>query len=292
MKVTRVVNNNVILATNDDPAGTRSEGGDGGGGDEIVLMGCGLGFKAHPGDEVEASRVERTFRPCGGQTPERIALFLDEIPAEHLAVTEEIVRVGRETLGSHIDRHMLIPLADHISFAVRRAEEGITIAYPLRGEVLQFYPQEVAFSRRAIAIVREHLGVRLPDLEAIPFALHFVNAQFNAADLRQVVKLTETFSLILGMIGTSYGMDVDEDSLDVARFITHLRYLALRQERGEVRPEGLGPLHEAFRLSNPREVACAEQIGQTLRDRYDWTIGPDQVLYLALHIGRLAGAAS
>lgn len=278
MRVAKVFNNNVVLATGDD-------------GVEVVLMGRGLGFGARTGDRVDEERVERRFGPGGSRTPERIAAFLAEIPSPHLAVTEEIVEEGRRELGEHVGGHVVIPLADHLSFAVRRAREGVTIPYPLRNEVLHLYPNEVSFSRRALCLIRERLGVDLPEVEAIPIALHFVNAQFDSPDLSRVVELTEAFSTILDQVGAYYGIDLDEDSLEVARFVTHLRYLARRQERGTAHHDGLDGLYAALRASHPRAVTCAQTVGTVLHQRYGWQIGQDETLYLTLHIGRLTAAA-
>ncbi|MGW1712569.1 PRD domain-containing protein [Streptomyces sp. NPDC002156] len=275
MRVVKVFNNNVVLATK------------GGADDIVVLMGRGIGFSTRPGQEVDAARAERTFVPTATQPPERIALFLDEIPPDHLAVAEDIVRMGRAELGEHIGGHVVIPLADHLSFALRRAQDGLEIAYPLRGEVLHLYPDEVAVGRRAIQLVADRLGVRLPDIEAIPLALHFVNAQFEGPDLSKVVKLTETFTVVLAETSAFLGLAVDADSLEASRFITHLRYLASRQAKGGAASDTFASLHDSLRASHAREVACAKHVASILEERFGWTLGRDEVLYLALHISRL-----
>ncbi|KFG72861.1 PRD domain-containing protein [Streptomyces mutabilis] len=278
MKIAKIINNNVVLASDDHA-------------DVVVLMGRGLGFGVRAGDPVDDARVERTFVPTAWRPPEHIVAFLEQIPAEHLAVAEEIVRLGRRELGEHVDDHVVIPLADHLSFALRRAEEGVEITYPLRGEVLHLYPQEVALSRQAIALVGERLGVRLPDVEAIPLALHFVNAQFQSADMSKVVELTEVFAAVLDEIGTYLGIRLDEDSLQVSRFITHLRYFARRQDGPETSTTAFSSLYSSLCTTHPREVKCAEHIGAVLRERQGWAVGQDEVLYLALHIGRLVAGA-
>ncbi|MFE9453971.1 PRD domain-containing protein [Streptomyces sp. NPDC006739] len=275
MRVVKVFNNNVVLAARDDSD------------DVVVLMGRGLGFGVRAGQDIDAGRAERTFAPTAAQPPERIARFLEEIPPQHLAVAGDVVRLGRSELGDHIGDHVVIPLADHLSFALRRAQAGLEIAYPLRGEVLHFYPREVAVSRRAIELVADRLGIRLPDIEAIPLALHFVNAQFEAPDLGKVVKLTETFTVVLAETSAFLGVTVDGDSLDASRFITHLRYLARRQESGAKASDTFDSLHDSLRASHAREVACAEHVGRIIEERFGWTLGRDEVLYLALHISRL-----
>ncbi len=277
MKVGRVFNNNVILAVDD-------------GGREIVLIGRGLGFQGRPGDDVDSSRVERTFSPSDGQTPERIAAFLSEIPMADIELTEEIVALGATALGPYVGPRMLLALADHLSFSLRRAREGIAIDYPLQWEVAALYPKEVAFSRSLIDVVEHRTGVRLPDLEAIPFALHFVNARFGQDDLSKTMEMTEVFAAVLGVVRSRLGVVIDEDSLDVTRFITHLRYLFLRQERGALPGGDQQRLYEVVRTSHPGEFACGEEIKALLEDRFAWKLNQNEVLYLTLHVARLTSS--
>jgi beta-glucoside operon transcriptional antiterminator len=279
VRVTKVFNNNVLLAGDD-------------GGEEVVLMGKGLGFQARPGDPVRHEAVERTFVPGGGTTPERIVAFVEEIPAEDIDLTQRIVTEAREQLGSHITPHVVLPLADHISFALQRARDDVAITYPLQWEVLHLYPREVAFARHALDVIRDETGVALPSLEAVPLALHFVNAQFGAGELSRTVEMTEVFGAVLGIVREQHGIVLDEESLDVARFITHLRYLFVRQQLGTPLPDLQGVLRDAMREQHPRASASAELIRDLLQERYDWTITGDEVLYLALHVARLTGAVA
>lgn len=279
MRVTKVFNNNVLLAADD--AGT-----------EVVLMGKGLGFQVRAGDAVRTADVERTFVAGDGTTPERIVALLDEIPAEDIDLTQRIVTEARGQLGPHITGHVVVPLADHISFALRRAREDVQIAYPLQWEVLHLYPKEVAFARHALVMVHEATGVELPALEAVPLALHFVNAQFGAGELSRTVEMTEVFGAVLAIVRSRLGVELDEESLDVARFITHLRYLFVRQQQGVPPPDMQGVLLEAVRSQHPDAVDAARAIQDLLRERYDWTVTGDEVLYLALHVARLAGAVA
>jgi len=256
VRVTKVFNNNVLLAADDAGA-------------EVVLMGKGLGFQVHAGDAVRTADVERTFVAGGGTTPERIVALLEEIPAEDIDLTQRIVAEARDQLGTHITGHVVVPLADHISFALRRAREDVQISYPLQWEVLHLYPREVAFARRALELVRESTGVELPALEAVPLALHFVNAQFGAGELSRTVEMTEVFGAVLGIVRSRLGVELDEESIDVARFITHLRYLFVRQQQGAPPPDVQGVLLAAVRSQHPDSVAAAVAIQDLLRERYD-----------------------
>jgi beta-glucoside operon transcriptional antiterminator len=283
VKVSKVFNNNVVLAVDQADDGA-----------EVVLIGRGLGFGVRPGDDVDPARAEKTFRPGGQQTPERIAAFLDEIPAEDIELADEIVRRGRGRFGDYVGQHMLFPLADHLSFALRRAREGVTITYPLQWEVAALYPQEVAFSKEILTLVTERRGVRLPELEAIPFALHFVNARFGQDDISATMEMTEAFAAVLDTVRSELGIEIDEESLDATRFITHLRYLFLRQEKGSASTgvEQQQALYELVRVSQPTEFACAEAVRAMLEEHFGWRLDQNELLYLTLHIARLSAAAA
>lgn len=277
MRVTKVFNNNVVLATDD-------------GDHDVVVMGRGLGFQVRPGDTVRGDAVERTFVAGGATTPERIVALLEEIPEEEIDLTQEIVRRAQEEIGPHVTGHAVMPLADHISFALRRARDGLVIAYPLQWEVQHLYPQEVAFARRALVLIHERTGVGLPPLEAVPLALHLVNAQLGAGDLSRTVEMTEVFATVLELMRQEHGLELDEDSLDVARFITHLRYMMVRQHRGKPLADMQTALHDTVRQQHPDPFSSAEHVGRLLEERFGWTIGGDELLYLTLHVARLTGA--
>jgi beta-glucoside operon transcriptional antiterminator len=275
VRIRKVFNNSVVLGVDERGA-------------ELVLLGRGLGFQASPGDAVDEALIEKTFVPSGTTTVERLAAFVDEIPLQDIEVCEEIVRRARAELGPHVTDHVLVPLADHVSFALRRAREGTAeIEYPLRWEVQYFYPAEVAFSRTALGLIEERRGVRLPDLEAVPLALHFVNAQLGSSDLSTAMRMTEVLTQTLAIIRAEYGVDIDEDSVSVARFLTHLRYLFVRQSQGRQAVETGTELHAVVRAAKPREWACAGKISALLAERFGWDVTTEELLYLALHVTRL-----
>ena len=275
MQVVKVFNNNVVL------------GADGHGG-EFVLLGRGLGFRVSPGMDIDATRVERTFVPSGVTTADRLAALVGEMPLADIELTERIVAMARSSLGSYVTDLVVVPMADHIGFALRRLAEGAPeIEYPLRWEVHYLYPAEVAVARQALDLIELERGVRLPDIEAVPLALHFVNAQFGAGDINATLQMTELLQRILAIIGEEYNVVIDEGAVAVARFVTHLRYLFHREQQGKKLQQTPAELHEALRAARPREYASAGRIGELLRARFGWEITNDEILYLALHVSRL-----
>lgn len=278
MRVLKVFNNNVVLAADDRAV-------------EHVLFGRGLGFQVAPGSTVDPGRVERRFVPGGSASAERIAAMVDEIPAADIELAERMIALARARLGPHVNDRVLLPLADHLNFALRRAAEGAgEIEYPLRWEVQYLYPAEVAAARDMLDLVVADRGVALPEVEAVPVALHLVNAQFDA-DMSATAQMTADLHRILDIIREEYGVTIDEGSMEVARFVTHLRYLFLREQQGRKLTETPAELHAALRSARPKEYTSAGRIGTLLADQYGWTVSTDEILYLALHVSRLVDAA-
>jgi len=264
--VKQVLNNSVVLGVDDS-------------GVEVILLGPGIGFRSRPGDPVDPAAVQRTFVPEGIGSIERLAAMVEEISIEAVAASEEVMRAGRDRLGPHVTARILIPLADHIGFALRRAGEGMAIEYPLRSELSYLYPAELEFGREALDIVERRTGVRLPAVEAVPIAMHFVNAQFGSTDMRDYVRMTEALQRILQIIGEEYG----------------LRFLFVRSRQrttAPIRPVGGNPnaLLETVRATQPRQYASAVRIAALLEELFAWSVDEEETLYLSLHVARLTAA--
>lgn len=277
MRILRIYNNNVVLTSDDAGA-------------EAVMIGRGLAFGMKKGQELDATKVEQTFVPEAEGREEQLAALLSELPSEILALATELEEVARRELGLKISHSFVIPLADHLNFAMVRARDGVRVDYPLAIEVEQLYPRELAFGRRALALVAERLGVELPEEEATPLALHLVNAQFSTEDLSRTFRMTEVFAEIFEVVSAAYGRPVDRSKMSVARFVTHLRYLFVRAEQGRaaLADPALPAIRDAVRTGYPRAFACAYKVKLLLEMHLDQQLADDEHTYLTIHIARLA----
>ena len=281
MHILRIFNNNVVLVNTGTAQNPQA----------AVVIGRGLAFGRKRGDELDESKIDQIFTPEHAGGPEQVNQLLAEIPAEVLALATELEADAREELGTAISSSFILPLADHLNFAIRRARDGVDVSYPLAIEVAQLYPKETAFGRRAVQLVRERLGVDVPDGEAIPIALHVVNAQFAAEDLARTFRMTEVFAQIFRVISSAYGQPVDQDSMAVARFVTHLRYLFVRTETART-PVGGDPtlpaVRQAVSTGFPRAFDCARKIMVLLEMQLGKGLSEDEHTYLTIHVARLA----
>lgn len=275
MEILRVFNNNVVLAKDDD-------------GGEVILTGRGLGFQARPGRPVDATKVVRKFVPADGRDPDHLAQMLSDIPPEIIRIVVDSMReagLGEQEIASTT---LVMALADHVANAIVRVSRGIKVVYPLLGEVRNLYPQEYAQGGKLLAAINRRIDDPLPDGEETALALHLVNAGFLTGDLSYTYTMTGVIQQMLDIIENSYGITLDQGSVSVGRFITHLRYLFVRIHQHKQLDHEPTPIVNAIRESYPDALHCAMTIAQVLELRLGADINDDEIAYLTLHVARVA----
>ncbi len=273
MEIVRVFNNNLVLALDET-------------GREVILTGRGLGFQAKPGQRVDGSKIVRVFVPADGRDPDHLAELLAGIPPEHIhLVSQSISTVGLDSVSRN--PAVVIALADHVSFAIRRVNLGMDIAYPLLAEVQHLYTDEYRQAEALLIEINARSDVRLPDSEAVGLALHLVNAGFATGDLSYTYRMTGVIQQLVTVIEQAYGITLDPGSVSVGRFITHLRYLFVRIHNHKQLNSAPTPVGQAIRESFPDAADVAVRLSGVLELRLGSALTADEISYLALHVARV-----
>lgn len=267
MEVIRVLNNNAVLCT--DGCG------------QTILLGRGLGFGKRLGDVIDPSEAEQVFVPNAALSITNLTQLSADIPLEMIQLAAEIAHL----VGRRDSQALVLALADHISFAVERATQNIAMEYPLRWEISQLFPAEFALGQKALKLINDRTGCTLPGDEAALLAMHFVNAQFNRLGVAHT--LPHTLTDVLRIVESGIGFPLDRDSIDVARFITHLRYLFVRLEQGKLAGGPMARLSAVIAQEAPASYAVAQQVAAELKPQHG-ELSANEIGYLALHIERLA----
>ncbi|HEY0186881.1 MAG TPA: PRD domain-containing protein [Cellulomonas sp.] len=274
MRVRKVYNNNIVLAVQED-------------GNEMILLGRSIGFNTRPGQEVTPGHVERLFVPLAGRDSDSVARLVAQLSIDDVRLATEIAEAGRETFSLPLHERVVLPLADHLKFAIERVGTGLVVESPFEFEVPTFYPRETELARWALRHVAETRGVQLPAGEVIPLALHFVNGQFSSGDVSKAISYTTLFGDIVAEVVAAQENRSIREPLAVSRLITHLRYLIVRKEQGGS-PETpqFQQMGESFRTAHPAAWATAVRIADRLSTALGQPVLDDEVLYIALHVAR------
>ena len=111
------------------------------------MIGRGIAFGKRKGQLIDPSAVEQTFVPEQGMSGERLSMTLSEIPAEILSIATLLESKVRAEGALELSNSFILPLADHLHYAVVRARDGVRVPYPLAPEVTVLYPREVEYGR-------------------------------------------------------------------------------------------------------------------------------------------------
>lgn len=83
-------------------------------------------------------------------------------------------------------------------------------------------------------------------------------------------------------------MELDENSVNYERFLTHLRFFAVRFVRKEKLDESVDQFFfEQIQLKYPDAYACAKKITAYLSNQFNWELTKDEEIYLTVHIHRV-----
>ncbi len=270
MWITKKINNNVALAKD-------------GAGKEIVVFGRGIGFPSMPYELTDLSKVQRTFYDIKSANVEMIA----SLPEDVILLAADIVEIVRCELKCDLNPNLPITLADHINFAIERSQAGMELHSPLTYDIAHFYPTEVKLGRQALEILRQRLGVDLPESEATNVALHLISGEMENTDMHMTLTATKVIRDITGLIEETLGVTLNTAGFNYSRFVMHIRYLLQRMEQGTQETNGMSSAMGALISLYPDVYRCTMKIVAYFFNEFRWECNEDEKLYLFMHINRL-----
>ncbi|MUK90333.1 PRD domain-containing protein [Ornithinibacillus sp. L9] len=275
MEIKKVLNNNVVITENENNQ-------------ELVVMGRGLAFQKKVGQSIDESKVEKTFVLQNTGISEKLDQLLKYTSEKYLDISSEILEYAQANLPYKLDEYLYVALTDHISFAIARHEQGIQLKNSLLYEIRKYYKREYEIAIKSLDIIENHTGIRLDEDDAGSIALHLVNSQISGENMEIAVQVTDMVNNILNIVKYHYQMELDEDSINYERFITHLRYFSVRFVRKEKMEDTVDDfLYEQIQRKYEKAYACTEKINIYLEKNFNWSLAQDEKVYLTVHIHRV-----
>lgn len=256
-----------------------------GAGHELIATGKGIGFGDMPHD-VPLDQIQRTFY---GIDPKYLA-FIEEVDSEVLEFAAQLASLATQQLSYELSPNLPITLADHIQFALKRARDHMVLPMPLWREVESAYPVEFRLGEMAVAGMQKTFSVRVQRQEAAGVALSIVNAAVSANPhtARAERKEERLFDHIARIIEQRMGVTIDETSFAYTRFVSHIRYLLERLESDAPFETENAELYASLCSQYPEATVCAREVAELIGATYTTELSDEEVLYLILHITRVA----
>ena len=269
-RVSKVLNNNGVIAINMEEN------------IEYVLLGKGIGFGKKISERFEApdgcarySLREDTERGSAKELAKSIA-------PEYLEIANAILVEAEEKFG-RIDRRILFPLADHISFAVERIRHGEQISNPLTEDIRALFGSEYQVASKLKEILKERLSVEIDGHEIGYVALH-IHSAIEDENVSMAMQMARAVRECVKILEQETGKQIDVRSLSYNRLMNHIRYMVARALSGEKLKVNM---NDYISIRFPKAFDMASQVCGEMMKNLKICLDDVEVGYLAMHLERV-----
>ena len=215
MIIKRILTNNAVVIDDENQQ-------------EKIVCGKGIAFKKRPGMEIDEMSINQTFILEGGGEYSRFEQLLKDVPLEYLELSSEIINMAKLEFAKKFKDNVIITLSDHLYVAIKRCREGMTISNPLLWDIKNFYEIEYDIGLRALELIKNKFHIQLPNDEAGFIALHIVNVELDEDNMDHIFQVTKVIQEIMTIVKYHFHAEFDTSNVYYYRFITHLKFFALR----------------------------------------------------------------
>lgn len=274
IKVKKSLNNSMLLVDHNQQ--------------QMILFGKGIGFGTKPGTLIDITHVEQVFIPLDTLKSRHFLSLTDTIPAAFFEVAHDIVELAQRQYAEPLNSVLFFTLAEHLHYAVERSRTGLNFVNKLSWEIKRYYQREYGLGVQAKEMVCTQFDVALPDDEAVNIAFHLINASGDAenSDAHQQVQLVNRLAEI---VRYKLNKNIDINSIDYRRFITHLRYFAERVISQKIVSRDSDDFYQELLKFYPAAMSIAWIIRDYIQEKHQISLPKDELTWLTIHIGRLAG---
>ncbi|MFA3778691.1 BglG family transcription antiterminator LicT [Yersinia sp. 1652 StPb PI] len=278
MDVIKVLNNSLVLSVDANN-------------NEVIVMGKGIGFNSKIGDAIDAGKIEKVYVVQKNQTSREYVRLIENTPEEYISLVQNIMSDANASLKGKLSEQLFFTLTDHITFAIERFHKGISIQNRLLYEVKRFYPHEFSIAQQAVKYLNEKLNIQLPEEEAGNIAFHLVNGQTDIQSMESTLLSVKMLKDIFNIIKYHFNVVIDQDSLNYQRFLTHMQFFIQRMiESNQIETKDDFIFEQMIR-EYPGEYRCSMLIGEYIKNLLSITLSNDEMLYLIIHLVRIAGSS-
>ena len=270
-RVSKVLNNNGVIAIDMDEN------------KEYVILGKGVGFGKKVSQRFDKPEGCTTYRL--EQETERGSAkeLVKGIEPEYLEIADAILTESQKVFGDSIDRGILFPLADHISFAVARIRRNEQISNPLTEDIKVLFYSEFKVAETLKTILRERLQIEIDDHEVGYVALH-IHSAIGDEKVSVAMQTARAVRECIDMIEKATVKPIDVLSLSYNRLMNHMKYMVARASTGEKLNLDM---NEYMLDQYPQAYKVATDICKNLEGCIGHNLDETETGYLAMHIQRV-----
>lgn len=272
-RIIKVLNNNSILVLDEDKKR------------EYILMGSGIGFGRRMGEHLKSAGGAKIYSLVTRRKQQSVLKTVNGIEPVYLEAAGKMIDIAEEMFSEEINKDIMLPLADHIALAAKRAFEGTQMANPLTMDIRMLFPKEYEVALRGRKFLKDMTGYEISDDEAGFIALH-IHAGLSGEQVSETLAVTQMIDDSIDIV-KKYFQEINTESLGYSRLMSHLYYIIARVKKGEpVNTDINAYISEKY----PRAAAAAAEICSHLETCLHKELMKEEMGFLALHIQRILTA--
>lgn len=244
-------------------------------------------FQKKVGDIIDENKIDKIFALENKDTNTKLQQLLKDIPIEYVEVSEKIIKYARTKAERKLNDFIYITLLDHMHMAIIRQREGICVKNIMLWNIKKFYKEEFQIGLKALDMIKEAFDVILPEDEAGFIALHIVNAQMddNYNGIQEIGEVTKLIHQIVNIVKYHFQIKFDEESVYYHRFVTHLKFFALRLfQKNNYEGQQDEDLLALVKTKYQSAYECTLKITAYIANTYSYVVSEEEQLYLTIHI--------
>jgi len=273
-KTKKVISNNALLAIDHS-------------GNEVILLGKGIGFQRTKNDIIPHSdAIEKVFIPSSANNREAMLQLFSETGDELMTAINSYLEIVERAFDQELTQQFVFSFIDHITFAIKRIQQGIRIYNPFLHEVKNLYPLEYALAEKLLPLIKDKLLIELPEDELGFITLHLRTIKSNQS-IAEMNQFSQLITTLVELIEEELSIMINKTSTDYARLVTHIRFAIDRAQKRQ----GLGENHPLSALLQREYPLCynlSYKLVKIMQNELKLDISEAEISYLTLHIQRLA----
>lgn len=269
-KILKVLNNNGILVIDLDTK------------QELIFLGKGVGFGKKVNQNVSEIENAKAYRFTEQQSRQESIDTIKSISPVFIEIAGGIIEEAEKQFGN-VDNNILLPLADHIAFAIKRMEQGIELKNPFAKEIKVLFEEEYNVAKKGKNLINQKIGVEINDDEVGYITLH-VHTALTRENVVQSMDVARMIQEGIQTIEKELGAMLDDATISYTRLLTHMKFMILRV----INDEKLHLDMTDYVLENfPDSFALAKQICNSFEQSIKKPFPNIEISYFAIHIERV-----
>ena len=268
-EIVKILNHNTILVLKDN--------------EEIIVMSKGIGFGKKQGEQVDVPRNAKQYKMQKSyQAKQKSNNIFDYIDPMYIEISSEIITLTKERFGK-VEHDILLSLADHIYFAVKRIKEKDFPSNPFNMDIQLMFPDEYSVALKAKDIIEKYTNEEI-NADEIAFITLHIHSAISVNKVGQSMEVMRVIREFFKKLQADLNIRIDANSLSYIRLMNHIKFLLLRLNNDEELQMDITEFtKEKFPFAYEQARVLCEQLSRVLHK----DLPDSELVYLALHLERI-----